>query len=512
MMKRLLALCLALMLILPHALGENDNPDLPERFRRQATVSGMMGTITFRLDGAQTAAIDPMVWALLQSLAPRLTLDLKNSYLQDRADRDKGDGQGSITLLLDGQSLGAVTSRYNQDMVAVSSDLLSASPVFYAAVRGWDIATLFQSQNAAWPSLWQAIRRTENASPEWHARVSARLIPYETKVGIWLNGYSQFSTGNENGVPYTQLWCRIPAQAVKAQLKQLLVDFYGDEELLACLREVFDAREAAAYLQPDMMQFLFTLIDMVELEGEVEIQRRYDLTGNSLIDSITLPLPGDYPMTHLTIAHTPHEAGVCWIFSCQTAQGLKAEVSCVIGEENLYSGSVLLEIPKETEDTYVVDEAWSPVETIAFDYNFSWEPGTDIYTLLSSHYDRTCKATLLIRPREDMEMPAQSLILDAAFGGGSDPRDPTTLTATLSWRDLDSDATITAAFSGRTATARAIVYLEDTENLLRLDQADAQVISALQAQWAQQLENWLTQAMIRMFPVYSVQPAQDDGI
>lgn len=509
-MKRLIALLLSLLLSMGawSALAAEEI-ELPQKLLNQLDESGHMGVVSFSAEGDYTAAMDPAVWMLIKSLAPRLTLETGNSYIKRQQ-----EGEGVMRLMLDGQNIGEIVYLYNNDLGAVSSTLLSNTEnTYYAAPRDWDlnsILDLFSIQENGWPSLRNVLLKIENAPKEWHDKVAAHIIPYETKIGVWINGYALFSTGTENGVPYTQLACSIPAQAVKAQIKQLMIDFLGDDELLSALREILSPEEAAFYLQPGMLNTFFSAIDGVNLSGQIEIIRRYDVQGNSLLDSITLPFPEEMGVIALNVTLSPDEAGEKWTFKGVCRDNTEFDISCIQSEDMIFSGSVYLLLPEEGDDSFVVDDGSLSRREIAFDYNFSWDPGEDIFTLLTSRYSRTVRGTLLIRPKYAGTMPTQAITLEAIFESNADKRSSTRLNASLSWRDMDSNAAITASFTGRTTSPTAVLSLDDVPPALRLDLMEEEGMGALMDSWMQNLQAWAQNTLPKLFPVFS-QPVLGDG-
>ena len=505
-MKRLTAIFLALVLALsalPALAAQEVN--LPEKFFFQVRDSGYNGEITFSVEGQETKAIDAVTWSLLKSLAPRLKVVSGSSCIQST-----GVGQGHLQLMLDGQEAGNALFLYNKALGGLSTTLLGSGDIFYTAPRDWSFAPLYaglMTGDSAWPSLWGVLLKINQAPAEWQEKAAPYLLPYETKVGVWINGYATFSAGMDQGTAYSQLQCLIPVQAVKAQLKQLLVDFYEDEGLLSLLREVLSAEEAAAYLQPTMMNAFFSMIDQLDMDGMVEIYRRYNTMGVTLLDSIILPFPENAPLSSLSISLTPDEAGKKWQIAGRLQDGTDFDVSCIAGEEMIYTGSVSLVLPAQQQagNSFVVEEDDLLPRAIAFDYNFSWEDGEESFSLLTGRYTRVIQGTLLLRPQAGSDMPIQVLTLTAQYESAADQRRATQLIASLTWRDMDSDAAITASFTGRTAAPGMIQSLDTVGNTLRLDQMDEAGMASLVQMWTAQLQNWLATFTMRLFPAFTVE-------
>ncbi|MBE5782756.1 MAG: hypothetical protein E7329_05490 [Clostridiales bacterium] len=502
-MKRLLALILAALMLFGAASAFAADYPIEEKFYRQMLESAYRGTITFSVSGTQTQAIPPATFLMLKSLAPRLTLEGDHSFM-------RGDGQATLRLMLDGQSAGETSFLYNDSLMGIASDLLAGQGVYYTAAQGWDAAKLLSAlqSDSAWPALWPALLLGQSAPQAWHEKLQEHLISYETKLGVWMNGYAELSSGVEDGVGYSQLQCTIPAQALKAQIKQLLIDFYEDQELLTHLKEVLTAQQAAAYLQPAMQEIFFSLLDQLPMEGNIEIIRRYDTYGKALIDSISLPFPEGHAMKNLTISVTPEETEQKWSFVGQLQDGTDFDISCIPSEEMIYTGSFNLVLPEKAEDdSFVVEEAAIARQIIAFDYNLIWEPGEEIYTLATDRCTRTLQGSLVIKPREGYDAPTQSLSLTVDFASGSSQRSATQLNATLVWRDLDSDASITAALSSKTAAPFAVSSLDNVNGAMRIDLMEAQGHKALMEYWSQRANAWLEELLPRLMPaLFTVSP------
>lgn len=498
-MKRFTALLLALLLTLCTVPALAADYPIEEKFYRQMVESAFEGTVTFSASGAQTTAMDAATWLMIRSLAPRLTLEADHSLT-------RGEGQATMRLKLDGQSAGETKLLYNNTLMGLSSDLLAGTGTYYTAARDWDISQLLQAVvqgDNAWPPLWRLLLAVATAPEEWQLRAQPFLTPYETKLGVWINGYAVFTTGIQNQVGYTQLQCSVPAQAIKAEMKQLLVDFYADTELLTLLREVATPQEAAAYLQSGMQSTFFSLLDALALDGTVEIIRRYDAQGNPLLDSITLPFADTQALRMLTIAVSPEAAGQRWSLTGQTREGASFDLSCVSGEEMTYSGSVSLLLPETAEDSSFVVSDTAARRAIAFDYNLSWDPGEETYTLATARFERAIRGTLVIKPKDGWDMPDQSLMLEANFSSGSSQRSATRLDATLTWQDLDGDASITASLSGRTAAPFAIDSLASVTGAMRLDlMADASRAAVI-ARWRETVSAWFQGLTARLVPTLS---------
>ncbi len=363
-------------------------------------------------------------------------------------------------------------------------------------------------EDQTWPPVWQMVLAIENAPEEWKARAESRINVYETKLNLWVNGYARYSTGRDGDISYSQLLCAIPAQAVKAEIKQLMVDFYNDAELLTLLREVVSARDAAAYLQPSMMNALFSMLDSLQLTGDVEVIKRYDFMGNALLDKISLPFGESSLVTILNIACAYENGGQKWSLAGGFRDGTEFDVSCLLTEETIYTGSVRLVLPEDEESGFVVSDQ-AGQKTIAFDYNLNWEPGEDVYTLATDRFTRDIRGSLLIRPKEG-NLPEQTVTLELNMSSGSSKRSATQLNGTLTWRDMESGASVSMILTSRTAAPFAYTTPSAQTGAMRIDLLSADALAAVEQYWLQRAQNWFSSLVLGGVslsgPIATVQP------
>lgn len=506
-MKRAIALLLAALLLLTAASAVAEDNTLAYKFYQQAVKeSAYRGTITLSVSGAGSAAVDASLWAVLKSLAPRLSLSIEHATTPY-----KDEGQATLTLTMDGNTSAKFTYLYDETLQAFSGTFLGGDSAYYSAARSWSLTELlagFLREDQTWPPVWQMILDIENAPEEWKTRAASRIDVYKTKVGLWMNGYAKYSAGRDGDKAYSQLSCVIPAQAVKAEIKQLMVDFYNDSELLTLLREIVSAREAAAYLQPSMMNALFSMVDSLQMNGDVEVVKRYDAYGAAMLDRVSLPFGSGGKVSVLTVSCAYQEAGQNWTVAGALNDGTEFEVSCLLSEETIYTGSVRLVLPEDEEASFVVSDS-AARKTIAFDYNLNWEPGEDVYTLATDRFSRDIRGSLLIKPKEG-DLPEQSVTLEMNMSSGSSKRSATQLNGTLTWRDMESGASISVILTSRTAAPFAYVTPSALTGAMRVDLLSADTLAALVRTWVQRTESSFASlasgSLGSVIPIATVQP------
>ena len=409
---------------------------------------------------------------------------------------------------MDGKSAGKGIYLYNETLRGFASDLLAGTDSFYIFPAAWDVSrllTAFQGENA-WPPVWGMVLSVLSADAEWQERAQPHFIKLETRLGVWLNSYVESTTGQtEDGVDYTQLDFTIPGAAVKAEIKQLLVDFYGDGELLTLMREIVSPQAAAAYLQPEAMNGLFLMVDALGLGDDLILLRRYDAKGQALLDEITLPFGEGGPLTQVKISAVGAGQDQGWRIEGTAKSGVSLCLSFRGAGEGVYTGSADLTLPPR-DDSFVVSDQMPESTVLSFDYNLEWEIGEEQYSLTTDKFEKAVKGTLVLKPRENTALPAQSLTLEAGFSSGSAQRSATRLDGTLIWRDLEGDAQIKAVLDSRTVAPFQAQSLDGAEGL-RLDQLDDQSLSALAARWLESSEDWAESLRQQLMTPASAQPS-----
>jgi len=498
-MKRLTALLLTAALLLL-TVSASAAP-LTEKFSGQVKSQGFKGTVTFSVSGAETAAFTADEWAWLTSALPRLQIEMRHSFsgrrVQTGANENetelRGDGQADLNVLLDEEPLGRTMLLYSDDLAGLSSDFLSGyGEEWYTFARGWNPAQLLVSaaQGNDWPPVWHLLQTAGEQPAEWQDQVNQHLVSFQTKLGAWLNAYAAATAASDENGAYTQLQWIIPAEDVKQETKTLLSDFFGNDGLLALLRQIATPQEAACYLQSGMAPIFMNWVDRLSLAGQIEITRRYGTAGEALLDEIRLPFAKGMPLSSLVISVTPGDGGDTWAFRGEREDGASFFVSCLPGAEQIYSGTVEISLPAADG---------KDAKQIAFDYNLSWDGGKEVYSLSADRFEQAVQATLVLKPHEGGK-PAQSLTLKAMMSSASAIRTPVYLNAELTWRDLDGDAAVTATLTSRTASPADVDKLANQKQTVRLDQLQGSDLQALLNEWRQRASAWLTNAAELLLP------------
>ncbi len=509
-MKRLTALLLCVCLML--SLGAPALADVgatsyrqDEKLTSQLKTSGFEGALTFSVSGDAPSFLPASVWQALKNALPALTLDLTRTVtLKSGAE----NGSETILALKNGA---AELTRFNyltdgNGVRYAQSPLLADSGLTYAFEGGFDLAGLFSDavSNTQWPSLLHVLFAINGADAAWQTRAQNAASGYQTRITAWLQTYVTTQTERDvTGGFITTMTYQIPAAAVLQELKQLLVDFYSDTALLSILREVLNAREQAAYLQPAMLLPFLQMLDNVTLEGELYIKRQFDVSGALLYESLQLPFPETFPLASLTFVRVPVTGGQSVQLSGavrETAQGaLKAlagisfDLSAQSAEQGVWTGAATLVLPA-AQDEFTVSE--SAQKTISLTYNLDLPDPVDTADTLNNRYERRYEATLLVKPDSALGLSPLSLSLAASiYSKSSSKRSVTYLDGSLALTDLGSSGSLALNFSGKTAMAWAPTLIESAQtSALRVDLMD----DAARVTLSRQLLTHLTDALNKL--------------
>ena len=130
------------------------------------------------------------------------------------------------------------------------------------------------------------------------------IAPYLTKIDLWIEAYRQTADLSKlkDGTTTMAVHYQIPASALKAQLKQLLMDLLADAELTALLSAQLPAEHGSLLLNPSMQTYYFFAIDELPLDEDLTIFRTVSLDGDTKALHLSLPFhdqnEGDVTLTY----------------------------------------------------------------------------------------------------------------------------------------------------------------------------------------------------------------------
>ncbi len=494
-MKRLTAIVLILTLLCASsALASSVAPTdkLEERMLLQYGKSGFYADVTVDIKGDGVEYIDAPTWALLKTFLPGAKIGYESTIRQNNRET-------VVTLSKDDSALAMVTALENGDMTLVKSNLIDAadSDLWYGAPASYNLADLIayarEGEDASWPSLLGVVWSVANASEEWQGRAGVYMNTYLTDLGVWMQRFTKVSiVPLAGGTSCTEMLCVIPTSEVKNELKSLLAKLYADNALMTILREVLSADEAAAYLEPSMLSAFTQMIDALEIGGDVTVLRRFNLQGQAILESISLPFAAGQPISSLAFSTETTESGERYDMEIALPKenelpGSMIRLNAVKDAEGAYTGDLVLTLPTARDAYTVVDDA---TYDLAYTYYFFCDAPDQTYDYETDRATRAIDVMLALTPAEGNDGHRHSLTLHADFSSRASNLTPTRLTASLSLMDLTTDGGLTVSLAARTAVAwtpERTVAQVPANSVTRIDQLQGTALGALLTTWQQNM-------------------------
>ena len=484
-MKKTLAclMCVCMLCVLAgSALAAAPITDytLEEKLQLQLVKSGFRGEVALSLDGDGAFGITGDSWALWKAALEGMTLSVESTPSGD--DRETG-----LTLKKGDAVLGSATLLSNGAGYAVQSDLINKNNVWYAFGKQFDLLGLAETDEE-WPSPWHMLLAVYGADDAWKERALEAYAPYQTKLAVWMQSYLTVAQGGEGDDYVTRMSGEIPVSEVVPQIKQLLVDLYRDDAMLSLLREVFSARESAAYLNPAMETTYFAMLDQLSWTGSVGIDRRYDAAGTVIMDRVTLPFGENDRLQSLTVATGSAGLEVSFV----TGDGRSSALTAVPGAENAWTGHVTAELPARQADFTVgggAEKAESPV--LSCDFTYSVDDTDEDYDLSQDLCSKVYARTLVLKPdgNNTADTGALSLTWRCEMTSKSARRAATHLSGEVTCTDQTAGGSVTLTFTGATAqpwTPQTISGLGQTP--MQLDGLNEGALKTLTESWRSVLD------------------------
>ncbi len=494
-MKRFFALLLALVAALPFLSAPSLAADytLDEKLVLQLkNGSGLNATASFGITpGARFTAFDEATNALLGALLNGNALNLR--YIKTAG---TNKGRQELSLSFKKAETEAAWFRYAEDgaFAAFSSSLLGAETYLSAKGDGV-IAGLAAGSPSAWPDVLPVLYTLITADNEWSSRAGASLQAYTSRLGIWLQSFTAINTERDAaGQPATRTKIVVPAPAVKAQIKQLLMDFHRDAELASLLKEQLSAREAAAWLEPGMLNAFLSAVDALPLSGDLGVDRLFDNKGALVYSSVSLPMAGFRNIDQVTSTFTAGEGGgeteITVVFLPPEGGSGGAEVSLRYTGGALadgagassYSGTLAIFPAEGYGEGFAVEGGDAQAREKTWSFHLYFRSGEESYDPASDRSAREYEATLAVIAGPG-GAAAQHLSMKAQLNSGSNSRSATKFTADLSWEDQETGAAMTARIEGSSVPPWAVPAL-DAPLAIRLDQLSAGQLLLLREQLA----------------------------
>ena len=441
--------------------------------------SCFQGTLTGTASQEKPSFMDASVWAAIQAYLQNYTLSFLHTNQNPTADL----GSESVLTLTNASGTVSIRNILVEDHSGiryVRSPLLDDS-IYYAFAPSNDAVSLALNalNDSAWPSLLHVLYSIFTADESWKERAKPHYDRLTAELNKWMmNYYKTTPEVDASGRQITNLDYVIPANALLQETKQMLIYIISNQELSSLLREILTVDEQAAYLQTDMIFSFMSMIDRVNLKGDIVIRRQYSM-DQLLYESMQIPFAETAPVSQVSIVHTVEGSADKWQLRAELAKapytGALIEVSGKKMDAGIWVGDVKW-TPGQTPDSV------TEPDTLTFEYNLEWDGVKDVNDVYANRYERTMGGTLVVKPDETLHLPVMSLTLKDAriYSKEAKLSSPVYVVGTLEWVDLESNASITLSLDGRTSTRQTPLYIDEAiSSSLRLDMLDAESRSVL---------------------------------
>lgn len=498
MKTRLIALTAALVMLCSIAYAAEYTPLDQKLMLQIRNGSGLNGTLTFESGaGTQMSALDAPANVLLGALLPKGSIEVR--YLRALFGANKGREELRLTLKHDGQEAGSAAYVADSAVATLSSTLLGSTVLAFGKGDA-TLGGLLGEPGSAWPRIEPLLIALNGADNDWRKSADAVLERYSAKISAWMQGYTRITTQKDaQQRTVTRTSIAIPAAALKEQVKRLLNDVYQDAELMRLLQQRMSAKEAAAYLDANMLQAFSASVDALKLNGDVAIERVFDATGAITLSTLTLPLGGyrgidvletSYEAidaltgnTEITLRFLADGAQAAPVWSLVYSGGAETDSP----ETLAYKGTLTITAAGK-EAGYTVGGQQALVSK-AYAFNLNLEDGKETYqqTERGMSGKKEYAVTLLVTPQNDANVGAQSFRLNATLSGLSDDRAATSIQGSLVWTDMKTDGSYTLHFQGNTA-APWNIPAPDLTRAVRPDGMSPSQLAAFRTQLSQTLQ------------------------
>lgn len=415
-LNRFLCLLLCLLLVCAAALAAEEYT-MPDKMSRQvASGSGVKGAMTLAVAGGSE-------WL-------DLLLPFTGSNLQLRYIVKDGQFQGQLYALDDQEQQRALTQAYGDETHLYLRSELLPGKVLYVPF-GAELMDVLFSEEGSNPTMYSVVRKLLSIPAEiWESDWLPVLAPYESALEQWLTDYASEPSiaPSTSGSSNMTLRHVIPAEALKACMKDLMRQFLQDGKLMDLVNPLLTDAQKALYMNPALGYFYDAVIDSLPLEAELTMERTLSARGDMLSTVLVMPLPQNANgWTNLSCEITGRNTSLT-LEGPEQSVSLVLETSTVLSDRTIWNGIF----------------RYLPAEGTRYSVSFSIVKQFSAYTDDESRSHEDTDWTLTVRPNLshlDAEDPARAdyadfetitAVLSTKYYSRERQNDPTTLEATLS--------------------------------------------------------------------------------
>ncbi len=286
-MKRFFALLLCLALLVPSvSLADTEDYTVAGKLFKQLWAgSGFSGVLTLDITDKAGAS----------TLQKPVTANVDYIYVRP-AQSDPGQYRLDLTLM-DGESATSAAHLQVREGVpafqadVISPDWYSLAPVETDGASAFSQAAQGLLEATGVPGISRAALEML-AGLQTSDALTEALDSYTTRIDLWIEGFRQEAKLGKlaDGTTTMEVSYQVPAQAVKAQAKQLVLDVLNDQPTLQALTQALGEETASILLNPTLQSYYFQAIDNLPLSGQLALSRTVSLKNETLALHLSLPL------------------------------------------------------------------------------------------------------------------------------------------------------------------------------------------------------------------------------
>ena len=279
-MKRLISLLLACLMLTGAAVAE-DYTVAEKLYKQLWAGSGFSGTLSVEVESEGFQTVRP------------ITADADYIYVRE-TETDTAAHRLDLTLM-DGQNAtSAAYAQLKDGKLSFQADVLSPD---------WFTLGLNAQTEKAQENVQQALAQTGMPALADTLLMGAKALrendelmeameSYLTRVDVWIEGYRQDAVLSklDDETTVMQVNYVLGPAAIKAQVKQLIVDLLNDEKALPLLAQAIGEEKASLYLNPALQDWYFDAVDSLPFPGDLTLSRTLAMTGETIELHLSLPL------------------------------------------------------------------------------------------------------------------------------------------------------------------------------------------------------------------------------
>ena len=279
-MKRFFALLLICTMLFSCACAE-DYTVAEKLYKQLWAGSGFSGTLSAEIDSPAFKTARP------------ITADIDYIYVRE-TEGVEPEHRLDATLMDGENAISAAYAQLKNGRLSFQADVLS--PDWFTLDVGnqaeqADEAVQQAIAHTGMPALTDTLLMGAAALRE-NAELQEALEPYLTRIDVWIEGYRQDAVLSklDDETTVMQVNYVLGPAAIKAQVKQLIVDLLNDEKVLPLLSEAIGEEEASLYLNPALQKWYFEAVDSLPFPGDLTLSRTLAMTGETVELHLSLPL------------------------------------------------------------------------------------------------------------------------------------------------------------------------------------------------------------------------------